>query len=597
MAEESVGRVLRANVEIKTMNLGSYNEIDVSGLQIHSPSVKSSYQIRVQNIVFRFDPLQILLRKVRSPSEIVFKAPKMLVESGEIPYNFFNSLGLQAGKSKLSNLSFQGGEVVWTIPYLKTKIEAHGMRGKLSLMSSNKLQVFFETSFTGAIQGKAVIHGTIDPQHHTHHLEIDLQDVELGDKIALPFKSFRGHLRWENQNIFLDFLEAKVQGWDTVLYGSLENYNKDPQLFLNWRLKEGPLMRLEVNSSRGSFEARVYNANLLRHTMNGNVTLDGGQMMMEDLHLNHRYEGHGSLDLTNGKIALDMQRPGETQRLSLSVDYQRSLVDLSLQLDHYRFLDLDCIIHGRMKLEPIFYAGDPKLSSLKGSFISDNLVLEYMPLRDFKSQFSLSATGLDHFEASWGDHFQASGEITVSHHDWSGNMAVQIHDFDMGKINRLATKPLSHSVSGVLDGKLKIEGNLLKPECLGQFTVHDGRTGDLTYDRAYIQFSGVPPVLVLNDSKAFKGRNRFNLKGSIDFSLPNIFNGILVQAPDRWTAWKESEFNPNQSEDTDIQNKNSSLPALAIKIASGGDRDASQDSKRKEPKDESFFGVGPKIKF
>jgi hypothetical protein len=156
-------------------------------------------------------------------------------------------------------------------------------------------------------------------------------------------------------------------------------------------------------------------------------------------------------------------------------------------------------------------------------------------------------------------------------------------------------------MGGRLEGKLLVEGDLSKPEVSGVFNIHDGKWGQLDYDRGIIQLRGFLPYLPLKDSKIWKGRTVFFLNGALDLELENIFAGIKIQTPDNLVIWKGIE--------AVLHKKDRSLEFNSAKVGGWGElsvleaRSSGPESRadggdvRGEREDEKGIQFGPKLKF
>jgi hypothetical protein len=152
-----------------------------------------------------------------------------------------------------------------------------------------------------------------------------------------------------------------------------------------------------------------------------------------------------------------------------------------------------------------------------------------------------------------------------------------------------------------LEGTLSVEGDLAKPEVSGIFNIHNGKWGQLDYDRGIIQLRGFLPYLPLKDSKIWKGRTVFFLSGALDLKLDNIFAGVKIQTPDNLVIWKGIE--------AILHKKDRALEVNSSKLGNWGELSvlearsegpkagASEGDVKDKDKDEKAVLFGPKLKF
>ena len=180
---------------------------------------------------------------------------------------------------------------------------------------------------------------------------------------------------------------------------------------------------------------------------------------------------------------------------------------------------------------------------------------------------------------------------------------LNVADFDLGTVHEFAAKPLPKALGGRLDGKLSLEGDFGKPEVTGVFNIHDGKWGQLNYDRGIIQLRGFLPYVPLKDSKIWKGRAVFFLTGALDLKLDNIFAGVKVQTADNLVIWKGIE--------AVLHEKNTGMELNTAKVGKWGEltvfeaespepaaqTGAGQPNAEDAEKEKQTVFFGPKLKF
>jgi len=237
----------------------------------------------------------------------------------------------------------------------------------------------------------------------------------------------------------------------------------------------------------------------------------------------------------------------------------------------------------------------------KGEFETNYFILDRQPFDDLKGNFDLSPRGITGIQSVWGNKFRMTGQMTGHSKNPHLKLYMTVLDFDLGTVHEFTAKPLPKALGGRLDGKLSLEGDLSKPEVSGVFNIHDGKWGQLNYDRGIIQLRGFLPYLPLKDSKIWRGRTVFFLTGALDLKLDNIFAGVKIQTPDNLVIWKGIE--------AVLHNKENSLELNNAKLGSWGELSMfearSQDPTQKtddsddksDEKEERKVLFGPKLKF
>jgi len=183
-------------------------------------------------------------------------------------------------------------------------------------------------------------------------------------------------------------------------------------------------------------------------------------------------------------------------------------------------------------------------------------------LQDLKGSFEISPYGISAIRWTWGQKFEMTGSIGGSLKEPRSKLTVRAANFDLGKVQFFASKPLPREMGGRLDGRLMIEGDLGNPEIIGIFNVREGKWGKIDYDRGIIRFRGFAPYFPLQESKIWKGRSVFFLTGAVDLTLDNIMAGIKIETLDRLVVWKGIEVTLHEK-DGSIQVAGKKLPEAA----------------------------------
>ena len=262
---------------------------------------------------------------------------------------------------------------------------------------------------------------------------------------------------------------------------------------------------------------------------------------------------------------------------------------------------MDLVTQGKLFLHSVSPRWKDRDLFFKGEFETNYFILDRQPFEDLKGVFELSPTGITGIRSAWGNKFQMTGQVTRPGKNPHLKLLLRVADFDLGTVHQFAARPLPKALGGLLDGKLSVEGDLAKPEVSGVFNIHDGKWGQLDYDRGIIQLRGFLPYLPLKDSKIWKGRTVFFLDGALDLKLDNIFAGVKVQTPDNLVIWKGIE--------AALHEKDGSLELKSSKLGNWGEFSPleAQSSKTMRGKratevqdaeeDETAVKFGPKLKF
>ena len=140
----------------------------------------------------------------------------------------------------------------------------------------------------------------------------------------------------------------------------------------------------------------------------------------------------------------------------------------------------------------------------------------------------------------------------------------------------------------------------MKPEAVGVFNIRDGKWGQLNYDRGIIQFRGFLPYLPLKDSKIWKSRTTFFLKGALDMSLNNVFAGVKIETPDNLVIWKGIEAALHEGDKSMELNRTKlgkwgEVSVMEASSLNNVPEKRAEEASNKEERE--GFKFGPKLKF
>jgi hypothetical protein len=547
LAEEKVGEILKAKVTIGGIRIGFFYKVVLSGIKVESGlSGERTYQIQVDELVFRYNIVQILTHNLKLPSKIVLKAPRLLFDEEGFPYRFFENLHGPSGNGLGITMRFDGGEVRCFVPGLKSYVTFKDIKGVVEPRTQGDLFINLQGMASGFISGKIGIRGVVRPSAKTHDLELDLYRLSLTEAVAVPFDEMKGKVRWENDNLYFSQIAAKFHGWDFELRGEALRLSGEPLFRIGLhagRKKTDFDLAIKSDFLSQELEGHLRIFNKPYASFRGKIRREALRFTVTDLLFNETYRGGLVFDLDSSQLNLDLAK--ERRRISVGTNLKDLAVRLKLQLDHVDLYGMDLVTFAQINLTPIGI-GDSRFKwRFNGDFETQYFVLHAMPFDDFHGHFELGPDGIKNISSFWGEVFRMEGEVAFRKKVPYGKLTVYAGAFDLSKVKEFAAKPLPKDLGGMLDGKLRFEGNLTKPEIYGNFSVTDGRIGKLKYDRGLFSCRGFPPYVPLQDSKILRGRTTLYLHGALNFSsmdLTKMFKGVEIQTADKIVIWKGWEI-------------------------------------------------------
>ena len=409
----------------------------------------------------------------------------------------------------------------------------------------------------------------------------------------IPLRKIGGDFRVSESTIEISALTSFFHNWAVQWKGRVVNWQTQPKISLEVINKKGrsPFQF----STQADFETHQFQAEGSwtgrRYPVQGKIFLEGKRKIrFAHLELFNGYEGRGQIDGSSGDYHFWFYR--ERRRIQIESNLDRLEFETRFQLDHVSINHLDWVVLGRARFATLPGRAQGEGPRFKGSVETDYFIVEYEPLADFRGSFELDSEGVHAMDFKWGGAFHLTGRILFQGGKSREDLILRVDNFPLESIRDFAGRPLPTNLKGALEGKLKLRGDLKRPEVQGYFTIREGTLEKLEFDRAALQFQGFPPYLRLYDSKIFKGRNRLKLLGAIDLSLQNIFHGIQIKGPDSLVIWKGMSIYWKEGESA-IEGQKPLGKKMAVDFEVGAGVPASG---KKDP-EESHVVLGPKLNF
>ncbi|MFH1799263.1 MAG: hypothetical protein ABH891_00250 [Candidatus Omnitrophota bacterium] len=602
-AEQRVGEYLKATVHIGEIKPYHLNQLALEKILIETPSARGGSQlIRADHLLFRYDLKQLWSRKFDAPVGVVLKNPAVLIEQDQFPYRYFENAASGVSGLSMPSLDFKGGEIRYLLSSLGKEILLKEVEGKILPSLDKKVQIDVHARMTGMVSGRVHIYGVVDPSKSTHDLWLELDAMDLAQDIPLPFKALKGKVRWVGSDLFFNDLQGTLYGWYAELSGAFLNHEGQPEVNAHVRIGKGtPWMKLDFALSlphqtlKGAFqpmEGQVFD-------FRGKVHQDRKRFVIDSIVLDSGYQGQGELDFASGNYELSFEKGAK--RMAIHSNLRGLDFVFNFHLDHIKIFGMDLVTQGKLFLHSVSPHWNGRDLFFKGEYETDYFILDRQPFEDLKGFFELSPAGITGIRSTWGKKFQITGRVTKFWKNSDLKLLLRVADFDLGTVHQFAAKPLPKALGGLLEGTLSVEGDLAKPEVSGIFNIHNGKWGQLDYDRGIIQLRGFLPYLPLRDSKIWKGRTVFFLNGALDLKLDNIFAGVKIQTPDNLVIWKGIEAVLHKKDRTLELNRSKigdwgELSVLEAR-SEGSNSGAGVGETEDEEKEEPAVLFGPKLKF
>jgi hypothetical protein len=598
MSEEYLTQLLNSDVKIHKIEPHLFHKVKISGIEVKLSESSEPFWIHINEVVFNYNLFQLLSNKIKSPTTIELATPSLRLNHREV-FKELNSPHVGSLSSLfISQINLVGGKLDYYFPSLNKTMRITDVEVRTFPSSDKRLNIEMKGETSGFFNSHLKLEGYWDLEKQDYSFKLFVSKGSFDLEVADRFEGVEGFITLQNNSLLLNHVQATSNGWNFELSGTINELDKNPESDISIQIGKASesISRIHVEHkfSDQIFKGDVDFLGVEKLPFSGKIIPYTHNIQFKQIKMGIDYHGEGEFDFKSGEYYLRFHN--KLQRFLIRSNLNGDELFLDLDLNHFKLFDLDLVALAAIRFWPSENRTEGESWKLRGQLTSRYFILEQQPLENFEGSFLLSSQGIEDLRTTWGDSFEMNGDISMSQGKANAQLALRILDYDLSRVEELLSKPLPKEITGTLNGKLKIEGKISKPEVLGQFTVKEGSVGKLDFDRMMIQARGFPPYLKLNDSRIIKGRTKFHLVGAFDLSLDNPFHGIHVETADKVIVWKGLSLTTNQEGGgVDFE---TALPGLG-KLALDFSIDSGQDQSRRndELQDENYVSIKPKINF
>ena len=609
VTEKRIGAFIKAPVHVERISVGFLKHISLSGLQISRTQGDYPVVIGVKKMVVRYDLASFLKRNFRIPAEIFLDAPRLTLQALRLSGNLFELNLLRSDHGILTRFEFEEGDI--QLPWFRAgeKLSLAKVEGRMVPKKGDIFDVRFKSRLAGVASGSLLAYGEVDPSKKSYHLEVTLKDAQFSDASQIPITQANGTFEFENETVRIRKFRFLFRGIPCELSGEIQNvFSKKPILAVSVNVQED---KLSIHSDiRADFSGETVSGNVRfldrEYRFSGSLAGHPADFQISHLMINDLYETSGQFNIEKGIFRI--QTKHQKERLEFDFSMGDFAWRLNFKLDHFNLFGFDLVTYATLELAPHEETWRKGVHIFEAHLKTDYLIFQYQPLRDFKASARLSVDGLDGILAEWGNVSELRGKIAFGRIP-EADLVLRAGPVSLSEFDSFGAHPIS--LHGVFEGKLGIRGPLERPDLDGTFTIEKGMAGSLKYDRAIVNFSGQLPYLTLKDSKIWKGKNSFLLKGGFDFALPNFLEGVQVDNVEHIVIWKglelSSEFVDSAFAARKVADGLSLAHSQELNPTSGvsrmeaeyklGERTSLHVTAEEDQAKKEYLAVGPKVKF
>ncbi|PIQ85124.1 MAG: hypothetical protein COV74_10050 [Candidatus Omnitrophica bacterium CG11_big_fil_rev_8_21_14_0_20_45_26] len=537
-AENKLSELLDTKVSVGDVQFGLWRHISLSGLQIDPAKTGLPIEVGVETIVIQYGLGNLLSRSFRAPSWVLLDSPAVDLTEFISPFKALHVLSQQQLVNHLPQIEFENGQVTIPLQSGKKKIELKRMNGKTTTSSDGLYEINLGAELGGMVLGQAQAEGKFKPSDRMSRLKVNLRHAALAPELGIPVTQVNGEFMVEENRIEIKSLSFKLRGLPFHLSGSISGWLQGALQFNLASYVDIDRKPLIVQIAGDLAEESISGEAVLLgavYQFEGRLRKDDEGFHMDEVDFDNNYRGTGDFLIHEGRYRFRAER--ELQRFDFNLNLKNFNADLNLNVNHFKFFDHDLTTLAHMSFIPMDAAWQRGAYQFESMMETEYLVFDYHPLDDFHSSFTISQYGIDGLEAVWGGVSKLTGSI-----DFDDAVTVDgellINQLDLTGLNSIGFHRMPESLEGTLDGKVRLIGQISRPEIQSRLTFSNGKIGNFKFDNGTIEARGVSPYLRLINSKVMRKGNTFLIRGDIDFELENIFQKVEIVSLDQIVLWK-----------------------------------------------------------
>lgn len=194
-------------------------------------------------------------------------------------------------------------------------------------------------------------------------------------------------------------------------------------------------------------------------------------------------------------------------------------LSLTASLEHFKVNNYDLLTNLNLTLNKKSNPRD-KTFKISGALTTYGSVLNNRPLPELNSSFEIQDNKLSISTFSLGDNYDLRGVVNLNP-PFEADLSLNFYQAAPSELVRQFNPELAANFSGLLNGLIKISGELAHPKVEGYLEAKHGRLGDVNFASADISIKGQYPQVSIVEARFLREEGSFLMEGEIDFS--NLF--------------------------------------------------------------------------
>ncbi|MFH1847780.1 MAG: hypothetical protein ABH825_01010, partial [Candidatus Omnitrophota bacterium] len=365
--------------------------------------------------------------------------------------------------------------------------------------------------------------------------------ANLGSGLLLT--DAEGMLEIKDRRLIIKGLKGKLFGIPVVINGYIKNLEEKPLPMLRISFQAGRLKgRMHIKGWRHEkgFSVSVFAKFMNRFPVKCRGRVDAntaGIFTLKDFTVNDKFALEGSYDYKNK--AVNITATPDAGAVKFEADFSKEeAAGLKIRLDHINLFGSD------IKSDIIGYiyfphAGEGR-EGLRVELYTQNLIVNYKPFKEIKGSFVFKSCDellIDSVEL--GREYKFSGSVDLKG-PYGIKASLELNGGNLSDWAMFFPTAGQDVLSGIIFGKIDIEGPLKNPVTQGRLEFRDGNIQDVSFDVINIKVAGQGPLLTVSDSRIFKEGGFLIIHGVIDLRKlggKGIFKDLQVETDQRVIVW------------------------------------------------------------
>lgn len=242
----------------------------------------------------------------------------------------------------------------------------------------------------------------------------------------------------------------------------------------------------------------------------------------------------------------DLTPPGYI-KVAAKADKEKGL-SIYAKISHLNFLGHDVL--SEININSQLYKTAESHKILKGSLKTQNFILDYKPFKEVELKWIIRNKELFITDFQLGDTYRMSGKVKLSR-PYQTELALSINNAELGDWFVFFNPSYTASISGLVEGKIKVEGPIAALSTNGRLNIREGNINAVKFNAINFNLKGEGPILAVSDSRIFKDGGFLRMDGEIDlrkFGRRNILEDVKITTDQRVIVWEGWDITKSPSE-------------------------------------------------